>query len=287
MDPCGSLLPMTNFLSSLGGSYNTKKPSEQELPPREIAIKIVVLGESGSGKTSLSRRFCRNEFSLSPDSTVGLAYFETSLMYQEGSEKVAATEAADEGATKTPTPAENTTSTTTNTTATTTTTSSKSQRRTKVTFRIWDTAGQEKYHALSSMYYRGAAAAILVFDLSQAYTFETMQSWVEELKDKGPPDIVLVVCGNKADLERLFGERQVSRERAEEFANRMGAAYVETSARDNSNVQQVFEYIAQKIVGDSEKMELIEQKASEEADDATVDLGATASPRDPAACCGP
>lgn len=70
-----------------------------------------------------------------------------------------------------------------------------------IKFQIWDTAGQEKYHSLAPMYYRGAAAAILVYDITRAASFKTLQSWVEELQSKGPKEIALAIAGNKADLE--------------------------------------------------------------------------------------
>lgn len=68
-------------------------------------------------------------------------------------------------------------------------------------FQIWDTAGQEKYHSLAPMYYRGAAAAIIVYDITRANTFKTLKNWVEELQSKGPKDIAIAIAGNKADLE--------------------------------------------------------------------------------------
>lgn len=70
-----------------------------------------------------------------------------------------------------------------------------------IKFQIWDTAGQEKYHSLAPMYYRGAAAAIIVYDITRSATFDTLKMWVRELQTMGPENIVLVVCGNKADLE--------------------------------------------------------------------------------------
>jgi small GTP-binding protein len=69
-----------------------------------------------------------------------------------------------------------------------------------IKFQIWDTAGQEKYHSLAPMYYRGAAAALVVFDITRMATFDTMKKWVNELKSVGPENIAIAVCGNKADL---------------------------------------------------------------------------------------
>merc|ERR1712224_1044095 len=65
--------------------------------------------------------------------------------------------------------------------------------------------GQEKYHSLAPMYYRGAAAAILVYDMTKRSSFEKLQKWVDELKERGPEGIVLCVAANKCDLERSRG----------------------------------------------------------------------------------
>jgi hypothetical protein len=62
-------------------------------------------------------------------------------------------------------------------------------------------AGQEKYHSLAPMYYRGAAAAIIVYDITKTSSFNTLKNWVRELQQLGPENIVIAVCGNKADLE--------------------------------------------------------------------------------------
>jgi hypothetical protein len=87
------------------------------------------------------------------------------------------------------------------------------------------------------MYYRGAAAAILVYDITRTSTFRTLQNWVEELRSKGPKDIALAIAGNKADLE---DSREVDRKEAAAYAETIGALYLETSAKDDTNVQDLF-----------------------------------------------
>lgn len=87
------------------------------------------------------------------------------------------------------------------------------------------------------MYYRGAAAAILVYDITRNSTFRTLQNWVEELKQKGPKDIALAIAGNKADLA---DSREVDERTASTYADEIGAIYLETSAKDDTNVQDIF-----------------------------------------------
>ena len=71
---------------------------------------------------------------------------------------------------------------------------------TTVKFEIWDTAGQERYHSLAPMYYRGAQAAIVVYDITNMDTFVRAKSWVKELQRQASPNIVIALAGNKADL---------------------------------------------------------------------------------------
>uniref|UniRef100_K3Z804 Uncharacterized protein n=1 Tax=Setaria italica TaxID=4555 RepID=K3Z804_SETIT len=78
-----------------------------------------------------------------------------------------------------------------------------------VKFEIWDTAGQERYHSLAPMYYRGAAAAIVVYDITNAASFTRAKKWVQELQAQGNPNTIMALAGNKADL---LDERQVPAE---------------------------------------------------------------------------
>ena len=71
---------------------------------------------------------------------------------------------------------------------------------TTVKFEIWDTAGQERYHSLAPMYYRGAQAAIVVYDITNSDTFNRAKAWVKELQRQASPNIVIALAGNKADL---------------------------------------------------------------------------------------
>ncbi|KAJ0724220.1 putative small GTP-binding protein [Helianthus annuus] len=72
--------------------------------------------------------------------------------------------------------------------------------KTTVKFDIWDTAGQERYHSLAPMYYRGAAAAVVVYDITNMASFERAKKWIEELQKQGNPHLVTVLVANKADL---------------------------------------------------------------------------------------
>ena len=80
---------------------------------------------------------------------------------------------------------------------------------------IWDMAGQERYRAITSAYYRGAVGALLIYDITRPITFENVHRWLKELRDHGDTGIVITLVGNKADLDHL---RKVSSEQGQAFA---------------------------------------------------------------------
>mmetsp|Transcript_13730 Transcript_13730/g.19684 ORF Transcript_13730/g.19684 Transcript_13730/m.19684 type:complete len:195 (-) Transcript_13730:192-776(-) len=113
-----------------------------------------------------------------------------------------------------------------------------------VKFEIWDTAGQERYRSLAPMYYRGAAAAIVVYDITNQDSFAGAKSWVKELQRRGDPNVVIALAGNKADLE---SRRKVEFEEANAYAQENGILHLETSAKNSNNVKSLFIEIAKKL----------------------------------------
>eukprot|EP00048_Salpingoeca_helianthica_P009075 m.130152 g.130152 ORF g.130152 m.130152 type:complete len:226 (-) comp14768_c0_seq2:31-708(-) len=111
-------------------------------------------------------------------------------------------------------------------------------------YQIWDTAGQEKYRGLAPMYYRGAAAAVLVYDITRADSLNTLKVWVRELQQMGPQDIVMAIVGNKLDLKK---DRQVETATARTYADSVGAIFLEASALTSENVLPLFEAISRRL----------------------------------------
>merc|ERR1711991_1082924 len=115
---------------------------------------------------------------------------------------------------------------------------------TTIKFELWDTAGQERYHSLAPMYYRGAQAAIVVYDLTSQDSFVRAQAWVKELQRQGNAGIVIALAGNKLDLAH---DRAVSVEEAQAYADENGILFMETSAKSSANVNELFVAIAKKL----------------------------------------
>ena len=111
-------------------------------------------------------------------------------------------------------------------------------------FQIWDTAGQEKYKALAPMYYRGAAAAVVVYDITEETSFESVKRWIKELRQMGPQDIVFAIAGNKKDLT---DQREVSTETGQNFADEIGAIFAECSALTAENIDEIFTEIGKNL----------------------------------------
>lgn len=188
------------------------------------SIKVVLLGESGVGKSSLALRFVTDEFRPYSEATIGASFMSKSITIPASSPTNSAPEDNDEaGASGNASPR-------------------PSQRH--IGFKIWDTAGQEKYRSLAPMYYRGSHAAILVYDITKPDSFAAMQDWADELKQNGPAGLVVVVCGNKSDLHE---DRLVGRSTGEKFASSIGASHVETSAKEGEGVEHMFVAVATRV----------------------------------------
>jgi len=162
-------------------------------------FKIVLVGDSGVGKSNLLSRFTRDVFTADDKSTIGVEFATRILPMKDGK---------------------------------------------RVKAQIWDTAGQERYRAITTAYYRGALGALLVYDITKQLTLENIPRWLRELKDHANRDIVLIIVGNKCDMDE---NRQVSEEQVKSMAAELGVEYIEASARNNINVEKGFLYVVEKI----------------------------------------
>jgi small GTP-binding protein len=101
-------------------------------------------------------------------------------------------------------------------------------------------AGQERYRAITSAYYRGAVGALVVYDISKHGTFENVEKWLKELREHADSNIVIMLVGNKSDLRHL---RSVPAEESRAFAEKHNLSFIETSALDSTNVEAAFQTI--------------------------------------------
>ncbi|KAF8820306.1 putative small GTPase Rab2 [Cardiosporidium cionae] len=114
---------------------------------------------------------------------------------------------------------------------------------TQIKLQIWDTAGQESFRSITRSYYRGAAGALLVYDITRRDTFNRLSKWLEEVRQNANPHMIIMLIGNKCDSER----REVSHEEGLVFARKNGLIFLETSAKTAQNVEEAFVSTARRI----------------------------------------
>ncbi|KAF9885441.1 hypothetical protein FE257_012877 [Aspergillus nanangensis] len=224
--------------------------------PWDYIAKLVCIGDSGTGKSSLTIRLCEGRFSSSHDVTIGVEFgsrivpvgppasreleigphaLPSSSQSTQSSPTVPeTTESAASGLPSPPRKAQE---------------PPGSQKRMKLS--LWDTAGQETYKSITRSYFRGASGALLVFDITRPSTFTSCTQWLQDLRHIAEDGIVIILVGNKSDLagdDDGSNQRRVSREEAEEWC-RMNdiVRYVETSAKSGEGVERAFLEVAERI----------------------------------------
>lgn len=178
-----------------------------------LQFKLVLLGDSSVGKSSIVNRFVKDTFDEFRESTIGAAFLSQSIKIKD----------------------------------------LNTNQDVIIKFEIWDTAGQERYKSLAPMYYRNANAALVVYDITMADSLLKAKSWVNELKEKvgnnnGNNNLVIHLVGNKLDLvEDDPGKRAVSIEDALEYCKDENLLFKEVSAKTGSNIKEVFQTIGEKL----------------------------------------
>ena len=162
--------------------------------------KLVLLGDSGVGKSSIAMRYVNNVFSESFEVTIGGGYLQQIVRLNDG---------------------------------------------TSLKLDIWDTGGQERYRALLQLYYRDADAALITYDVTNTRSLENCEYWVNELR-RTEENCILCLVANKIDVP--VEEKKIEQRVAQEFAEKFGMLFVETSAKSGENINKLFETVAQEIV---------------------------------------
>ncbi|XP_012261049.1 ras-related protein Rab-43 [Athalia rosae] len=116
----------------------------------------------------------------------------------------------------------------------------------RVKLQIWDTAGQERFRTITQSYYRSANGVVVVYDITKRSTFLSLQRWVDEVRKYTSSHVMLILVGNKCDLESL---REVEKGEAEAVSEYLPEVLhvIETSAKDNTNIDAVFSYLASEL----------------------------------------
>ncbi|KIW42835.1 uncharacterized protein PV06_06344 [Exophiala oligosperma] len=201
-----------------------------KLPWNYIA-KLVCIGDSGTGKSSLTIRLCEGRFSASHDVTIGVEF--GSRIVPVGPPANTSLGIGQPNGQQWP---------------------NGTPEQKKMKLSLWDTAGQETYKSITRSYFRGASGALLVFDVTRRSSFESVTAWLNDLRQIAEEGIVVILVGNKLDLAEQStdieggSKRAVSREEAEDWCRRENVVkYVETSAKSGEGVEKAFLEVAERI----------------------------------------
>ena len=126
-----------------------------------------------------------------------------------------------------------------------------------VKMQIWDTAGQERFRNVISSYFKGAHGILLIYDITSRESFKELENWLGEVERHASSQVLKILIGNKCDLEE---KRAIQKDEGEAFAMRNGMQFIETSAKNNTNVSEAFEALAKIMVESSNKRNAIKNE---------------------------
>jgi len=165
----------------------------------DLLFKLLLIGDSGVGKTCVLFRFSDDAFNTTFISTIGIDF------------KIKTVELSGK----------------------------------KIKLQIWDTAGQERFHTITTSYYRGANGIMLVYDITNAKSFENISKWLRNIEEHASEDVEKMLLGNKCDMD---DKRVIPKERGEMIAREHGIKFYETSAKSNINIETAFLALATDIL---------------------------------------
>ena len=168
--------------------------AEKEGAKKEPGCKVVLLGDSGVGKTCIISRYISGTFDTNSATTNGASYASKKVTYDKLNKTIM--------------------------------------------LDIWDTAGQEKYKALTKFFYKDAKVAILVYDITLRQSYDNIKEyWYRQIQENGDKQMILGIAGNKCDL---YEDEAVPEAEAREFAKSIGALFGLTSAATNTGIDPLF-----------------------------------------------
>ena len=174
----------------------------QDQGPKVPGCKVVLVGESGVGKTCIISRYITGSYNENSPTTNGASYCSKNVRYENLGKSLL--------------------------------------------LDVWDTAGQERYKSLTKFFYKDAAVAILVYDITRKETFESLKNyWYAQVKENSGENLVLGIAGNKCDV---YEKEEVPEAEAREFAANIGAIFQLTSAQNNTGINELFHDVGNKYL---------------------------------------
>ena len=177
-------------------------------------IKIMIIGETRVGKTSLISKYCNNEFSGGQYlSTIGID-FQIKILNINSK---------------------------------------------KIRLQIWDTAGEERFRNIAKNYFQSSDGFLVVYDITNKESFDTLDYWIEEIKSNSQALSKMILIGNKCDKEE---ERKIKKDDGKDYAKKKQIKFFEVSAKDGTNVNDVFEMLVKDILKSYSPSENLKKRGS-------------------------
>jgi len=164
----------------------------------DYLIKLLLIGDSGVGKSCLLLRFCEDSFTPSFITTIGID-FKIRTVEIDGK---------------------------------------------KIKLQIWDTAGQERFRTITTAYYRGAMGILLVYDVTEEKSFMSIRNWIANVEQFAQDSVNRILIGNKCDMTT---KKVVDYAQGKALADEYGIRFLETSAKNSTNVDEAFISLARDI----------------------------------------
>ena len=201
----------------------------------KLSLKILLIGDSQVGKTSLLLKYTEHVFPEEHIATIGVEYKDKFIIKDNYN----------------------------------------------IRLQIWDTAGQERFHSITKNIYRNANGVAFIYDITNKESFNNIKNWIKDLQNVGN-DIKGVILGNKIDLEK---DRDVKKEEIEELSKKYEMPFLETSAKENINVNEGFDLMINELFKGKSENQIIEQFSRKTRSDLSISSKKGSQKNKKGGCC--
>ena len=211
------------------------KEGEEETQKTKLSLKILLIGDSEVGKTSILVKYTEHIFPEDHISTIGVEYKDKNIKKDNYN----------------------------------------------IRLQIWDTAGQERFRSITKSIYRNANGVLFIYDVTKKDTFNNIKNWIKDLENF-ENDIKSIIIGNKIDLD---DKREVNKNDLEELAKKYNMPFIETSAKNNINIEECFDLMVNEILKEKDDNTIIKLFSRKTKSDLSISTEKPEENKKKAKCC--